>query len=104
MMGHTHIAYGAMFSALAVHFGYAEPTIAFFLGAQIGSLAPDIDHPSAMISKGTTSLIGKSGLFSHRGFTHSIEGIATGYLLALYALPFIGNILHQFILWVLGNE
>jgi hypothetical protein len=104
MMGHTHIAYGAMFSALSVHFGIAEPTVAFFLGAQIGSLAPDIDHPSAMISKGTTSLIGKSGLFSHRGFTHSIEGIAVMYLMAMYLLPILGTTLNGFISWVLGAE
>ncbi|MNY85640.1 inner membrane protein [compost metagenome] len=104
MLGHTHIAYGAAFAALSVHYGVAEPTVAFFLGVQIGSLAPDIDHPQAMISKGTTSLVGKSGLFSHRGFTHSIEGILTGYLLMLYVLPWVGHLIDAGLLWVLGAD
>src|SRR5690606_27273152 len=82
----------------------ADPSIAFFLGTQIGSLSPDIDHPSAMISNHTTSLIGKSRIFSHRGFTHSIEGIICMYLVVSYVIPWIAMLTASSFKWMLGGD
>lgn len=98
MMGHTHFTFGALFAASAVQMGYAEPTVAFFLGAQLGSLAPDLDHPSALLSKKVPLSGATIGLLRHRTLTHSILGLAIVYALGVHVFPPLTSWLYSWIL------
>lgn len=98
MMGHTHFTFGALFAATAVHLGHAEPTVAFFMGAQLGSLAPDLDHPSALLSKKIPMSAYTIGLLKHRTLTHSIFGMAIVYALGKYLFPVLWSWIYPWLL------
>jgi len=89
MMGHTHFTFGALFAAVAVNTGHAEPTVAFFLGSLIGSLAPDLDHPQAMLSKKIPLSGATIGFLRHRTLTHSLVGLAIAYSIGKYLVPLL---------------
>jgi len=75
-MGFTHLVFGILLYALfsnvfQVPFGTAYPLLAVTLG----SLLPDIDHPSSLISKQAVfSIVSKAvrRVARHRGPTHSL--------------------------------
>lgn len=101
MMGHTHMTFGALFAAVAVTTGHAEPTIAFFLAAQVGSLTPDLDHPQALLSKKIPLSSVTVGLLRHRTLTHSLVGLTLAYGIAKYIIPLFLLWLGSFILSLL---
>ena len=94
MTGQTHIAAGvagAMLLAVALH----DPvTPALVVLAGIGGLAPDLDHPEALLTRHLPGGHAAAGtaqslhLWRHRGMTHSFVALAvtTGLLLPLLGL------------------
>ena len=97
MTGQTHIAAGiagAMLLATALH----DPvTPAWVVLAGLGGLAPDLDHPEALLTRHlpgghTVAGTGQSlHLWRHRGITHSFVAwaVTTGLLLPLLGLVMI---------------
>lgn len=85
MQGGTHLLIGfTTGAALASYWNMPVfgPTPGVFLGAMIGSLAPDIDHAGSRISRAAgclalpVRLLARLGLLHHRGFTHSLMAVA----------------------------
>lgn len=71
----THIAAGAGSALIAAEIMHAQFNAAVFLlaGGILGSMLPDIDHPkSAFGSKVVPISTIISGIFGHRGITHSL--------------------------------
>lgn len=87
MMGKTHIIIGVTFGlGLLPAVSRGDYTTGQFLftmsGLTIGSLLPDIDHPQSIIARQIPLVGGLVGnLAGHRGFFHSIMGIASIFVL-----------------------
>ena len=54
-----------------LHFPVSAESLLVIL---LGSLAPDVDHPSSYINKKSWRLFSLSALTDHRGWTHSLLG------------------------------
>lgn len=94
MRGRTHIVAGAVAwvafaGASGGHYSAWSPVL--MGSAVIGSLLPDIDHPGSVIGKKIlpVSLL-LSGIFGHRGITHSllaVIGLTVGIILLMKENP-----------------
>lgn len=92
MRGRTHLAGGLLAGqvvALVMDVDPATPAYpALLAAAALGGLLPDIDCPTASISKATLVTKGVSGItcgiFKHRGFIHTPVFAAIFFLLAYH--------------------
>ena len=78
MMVPTHLAAGLFFGAGAVAWLQVPPvpTVWLLLGALIGALLPDIDHPKSWLGRRLPLLsLPLSAIFGHRGITHSLLAV-----------------------------
>jgi len=80
MMWKTHLAFGGLIGLLLIPILKPSQPIIFFAIVLFASLLPDIDHPDSKLGR-KVKIISK--LFKHRGFFHSIFGVA------LFTLPFL---------------
>lgn len=95
MTGQTHIAAGvagAMMLAVTLH----DPvTPALVVLAGLGGLAPDLDHPDALLTRHLIGMRHVTGtaqslhLWRHRGLTHSLVALAVTTILLLPLLDLI---------------
>ena len=117
MTGKTHLAAGVTFGLVTLFFRNVDPII-FMAGSLIGSQVPDLDHKKSTVSAyvpliddvivNSSKAVRKfkikklKGIFSHRGFTHSlIPVIALGVFNSMFKLDIllgllIGYISHLF--------
>ena len=93
MTGRTHLAAGIFTGEiLAISTNQTEiaPIVFSVCMAAVGSLLPDIDHPSSMLTKSSrsTKMLSDSitAVTKHRGFTHTIVFVALAVALANYIL------------------
>ncbi len=106
MLAKTHITVGLLFGLLFIQFieiNSLTKFFSYFALVLIGSILPDIDHPSSLINKKVKISKIFTFLFNHRGFTHSIFmpiillGILWHFLELFYGISlFIGYIAHLF--------
>lgn len=80
MMWKTHLAFGGLIGLLLIPILKPYSIILFLSIILFASLLPDIDHPDSKVGR-KVKIIGF--LFKHRGFFHSIFGVA------LFTIPFI---------------
>ena len=86
MMVPTHLAAGLFSGAGAVAWLQVPPvpTVWLLLGALIGALLPDIDHPKSWLGRRLPLLsLPLSAIFGHRGITHSLLAVV-GVVWALH--------------------
>lgn len=79
MLAATHIIFGVGCSMITAHLLRlpVDQTIVVTAAGAIGSLLPDIDHPSSTFGrkiKPISNIIGY--IFGHRGITHSLVAVA----------------------------
>ncbi len=92
MMALTHVAAGSAAALLAADWLHAPKPQALLLlaGGALGSLLPDIDHPSSTFGRRVLPVsMAFSALFGHRGITHSllaVAGMAASMWYALHGL------------------
>lgn len=90
----THMAAGGLFALQAIPFIAASPGKATYLlgGGIIGSLLPDVDHPSSSFGRRVlpVSLL-LSATFGHRGITHSLFAVVAITLLVWFGLAKTGG-------------
>ncbi|WP_448204276.1 metal-dependent hydrolase [Azospirillum sp. sgz302134] len=99
MMASSHIIVGgATWFYVSTRLGFGFDAVAF--GAAIlGSLAPDIDHPKSTLGQWVKPLsLLISGVFGHRGITHSTLAIAA----CLWALREYSAYSHLIIPFLVG--
>ena len=78
MMVPTHLAAGMFAGAGTVAWLQVPPlpTVWLLLGALIGALLPDIDHPKSWLGRRLPFLsLPLSAIFGHRGITHSLLAV-----------------------------
>jgi len=100
MMGKTHTACGAMFSAGALvllHVTDPAQAIVGMAFGSIGSLVPDIDHPQATLAR-RNMLLGAisracAGLSTHRRFWHTPVACAAITIGTWFLLQFLNGVL-----------
>lgn len=74
----THVTAGALFSSIFMLFTGDTHLILGMLSAAFGSLLPDIDHEKSWIGRRLWPIsIIVTSIFSHRTYTHSIQGLIT---------------------------
>ncbi len=72
MTGKTHLLIGLAASLALLNYRQGQPIeAALYAGIMIGSLAPDIDHPSSLITNWIPPLKIFSLFFEHRGIFHA---------------------------------
>ena len=117
MMAPTHVMIGvAAYSAAALALPASLPiTSVTIAAAALGSLAPDLDHPSSWLGKRLFFIsIPLAAVLGHRGLTHSLlSGVITTaglgwYLQSDTLIPWmvaflLGYILHLFGDWNTGG-
>jgi inner membrane protein len=89
MMAFTHIAFGAATSLLTAKWinAPAPQTVLMLAGGVLGSMLPDIDHPSSAFGRRVLPIsMVISTLFGHRGITHSLFAVVGMSALAWYSL------------------
>jgi inner membrane protein len=79
MLFRTHLAFGFVLGALAIPLLHPTNQLVFIALVLLGSALPDLDHPQSKLGRKVKIF---SMLFKHRGFLHSIFGMA------LLAFPF----------------
>lgn len=74
MMYHTHLAFGLLFSLLALFFSLVHPSNKYVFIAIVlfAALLPDADHENSKINSKIPGLKIVSTVFGHRGILHSI--------------------------------
>lgn len=74
MMYHTHLAFGFLFSLLALSFSLVHPSNKYIFIAivLIAALLPDADHEKSKINSKVPGLKILSQIFGHRGILHSV--------------------------------
>lgn len=89
MMAFTHIAFGAASALLAAEWLNvpAPQTVLMLSGGVLGSMLPDIDHPSSAFGRRVLPIsMMLSAVFGHRGITHSLLAVVGMSALAWYSL------------------
>jgi inner membrane protein len=89
MMAFTHIAFGATTSLLAAKWinAPAPQTVLMLAGGVLGSMLPDIDHPSSAFGRRVLPIsMTLSVVFGHRGITHSLFAVVGMSALVWYSL------------------
>ncbi|MDR9065313.1 metal-dependent hydrolase [Burkholderia multivorans] len=89
MMAFTHIAFGAASALLAAEWLNvpAPQTVLMLAGGVLGSMLPDIDHPSSAFGRRVLPIsMMLSAVFGHRGITHSLLAVVGMSVLAWYSL------------------
>jgi inner membrane protein len=97
MMMPTHLAAGLFSGAGAVAWLQVPPvpTVWLLLGALIGALLPDIDHPKSWLGRRLPLLsLPLSAIFGHRGITHSLLAVV-GVVWALQQALTQWNAIHH---------
>ena len=112
---HTMLGVAALCGAAALQPEALQITAITVAAASLGSLAPDLDHPSSWLGKRLFFIsLPLSGLIGHRGLTHSLlaGGIVTfglgWYLQTGHVVPwmvafFLGYISHLIGDWMTGG-
>ncbi|MBO8181255.1 MAG: metal-dependent hydrolase [Archaeoglobus sp.] len=104
----THILFALLMMlslSFYLHFPFSAESLLVVI---LGSLAPDLDHPSSYINKKGWRLFSLSALTTHRGWTHSLIGAGAltfaFFLIArsspfapFYSLFFFGYVSHLLI-------
>ncbi len=74
MMYHTHLAFGLLFSLLALSFSLVHPSNKYIFIAIVllAALLPDTDHKDSKINSIVPGLKLVSKFFGHRGILHSV--------------------------------
>ncbi len=93
MTGKTHLAAGIITGELIIlstQIQTAAPATALLFASAIGSLLPDIDHPSSMLSTSNSATRALSSsvtaVTKHRGFTHTTMFVALITFLLKYVM------------------
>jgi len=77
MLATTHLIFGGIAAAVLGKTGLVDLNPITLAAGAFGALLPDIDHPSSTIGRRVwpVSLL-ISGVFGHRGITHSLFAVA----------------------------
>lgn len=89
MMAFTHIAAGSASSLLVADWLdiQAHQAVLMIAGGVLGSMLPDIDHPSSAFGRRVRPISTVlSAVLGHRGLTHSLLAVVGMSALAWYAL------------------
>ena len=93
MMAKTHIAAGVVGAVVVSTLLHHTVTPAIVVLGGIGGLAPDLDHPEALLTRHllgvrqASAVAQETGLLRHRGFAHSVVALV---LSTVILLPFLG--------------
>ena len=104
----THLLFAFLvISGLSSYFHF-HPSAESVVVILLGSLAPDLDHPSSYINRRSWRLFSLSALTDHRGWTHSLlGGVVLTFVFFLiarsstyasfYFIFFLGYVSHLFL-------
>lgn len=95
MSGKTHITAGVAFAVAWGVLMHDPLTPALVLGGGIGGLAPDLDHPQALLTRRllgmrqASSIATHAGVWRHRGIAHSVLAWAVSTWLVIPVLGLV---------------
>lgn len=98
MTGKTHLLIGVAASLAFMNYRPIPPETGLLIGILVGSLAPDIDHPSSLITNWIPPLKIFSYFFEHRGIFHAailpvLMAAAAAYLFPTHvAAPYVSGL------------
>jgi len=104
VLAKTHIVAGVAAAALAVAWRHDPLTPAVLVLGGLGGLAPDLDHPQALLTRHVplaplaAGAAQRLGVVRHRGLLHSF---ALAAVAAIWLEPALGGLVAR-VLWALG--
>lgn len=96
MTGKTHVAAGVASAVVAAAMLHVTMTPAIVVLGGIGGLAPDLDHPEALLTRHllgvrqASGIARETGFLRHRGFAHSVVALVLSTWLLL---PLVGGLM-----------